>query len=622
MAGIMRDWWQYEPRRSMTRTRFVLTAAFLALALIAAGLHAGLGPPAGRINIRWADQASESDRVSAEAQLRLGGARSQQGRTWSYRLQNASRGNIERLVTHPLVADTHNIDRATFAVARDPSGTPEWIRAINRSPGIRRVNHLYLPFAAAFAIFGLVAGWPGVTRTVSVSPTRRALAGILLASLAFRVILAFSGGQFYWPDEIRYEQSRSIVEDVAAGKYGEAVVRLDTPDAPFFKLLGILPATVEYLVGDDSRIPGLFFSLFSVLNIWLVGRLARTLGASPGESLIAAGLLALSCSFFYYARHLFPYDVAMTLGLLAIDAGVASRTTARSSIACGVLSACAFYMYAGYWMLTAAALLIHALDGRNLRDAVRRMILSSLAAAAMIGAVFGASAAAGGRLLDLFGAYAGGINQGAFEEGWRVPVEYLWHAEHLLLIVWAAAVVYWLVTLRRALHTRRVRVALAGFVLIYGALVVSSTTLEVFVVYGRTARSLVPFLCLMTAAALEDMRTSSRETVRRLVPAVLALVIAQAAFNFWTPLRQSFPATFLEEADDAGHNETPGVRTIYTNHIYPAPEPFTLPAGYSVLQEAPHPLQYFPYQYEGYDPAQRRTLRSTDIRMRVIAPAP
>ena len=39
-----------------------------------------------------------------------------------------------------------------------------------------------------------------------------------------------------------------------------------------------------------------------------------------------------------------------------------------------------------------------------------------------------------------------------------------------------------------------------------------------------------------------------------------------------------------------------------------------------VIKEARHPLQYLPYQYEGYSPAQRQALRSTDIRMRIIAP--
>ena len=38
--------------------------------------------------------------------------------------------------------------------------------------------------------------------------------------------------------------------------------------------------------------------------------------------------------------------------------------------------------------------------------------------------------------------------------------------------------------------------------------------------------------------------------------------------------------------------------------------------------DTPVPALFFPYQYEGYDAAQRQALRSTEIRMRVIAPVP
>src|SRR4051812_1804626 len=118
----------------MTNARLMLAAAAVMLALAAVGLDAGLGPPAGRINIRWADQAQDSDRSRLETELHLAAPRLQEGRTWSYELRDASKANIERLVLHPLVADTQNIDRVRFTIARDPSGTPAWIRTINRLP--------------------------------------------------------------------------------------------------------------------------------------------------------------------------------------------------------------------------------------------------------------------------------------------------------------------------------------------------------------------------------------------------------------------------------------------------------------------------------------------------------
>ena len=124
--------------------------------------------------------------------------------------------------------------------------------------------------------------------------------------------------------------------------------------------------------------PGLFFSLFSVANIWLVGGIARRLGATATESALASALLALSCTYFYYARHLVPYDVALTWGLLAIYVGVKPDAPAQSSLWCGVLAGCAFYTYDGYWAVTAAALVIHAAAGNDARDVMQIEVVTKL----------------------------------------------------------------------------------------------------------------------------------------------------------------------------------------------------------------------------------------------------
>jgi hypothetical protein len=58
---------------------------------------------------------------------------------------------------------------------------------------------------------------------------------------------------------------------------------------------------------------------------------------------------------------------------------------------------------------------------------------------------------------------------------------------------------------------------------------------------------------------------------------------------------------------------------LYTEHLYP-PRRLEVPAGMVEIFAAPHPLQFLPYQYEGYTPQERQFLRSTDIRMRVLIP--
>jgi hypothetical protein len=46
-----------------------------------------------------------------------------------------------------------------------------------------------------------------------------------------------------------------------------------------------------------------------------------------------------------------------------------------------------------------------------------------------------------------------------------------------------------------------------------------------------------------------------------------------------------------------------------------------VPPGYREIASERHPLEFLPYQYEGYSPQERRVLRTADIRMRAFVPA-
>jgi hypothetical protein len=289
---------------------------------------------------------------------------------------------------------------------------------------------------------------------------------LLLASAALRIALVWSGGQFYWPDEHRYVEARKIVAEVVDGQYPQALARLDTAEHLFFRIIALVPATVESVAGDDPRIPGLFFCIFPVINIGLLYLVAVRMGASEREAAIAGFLLATSNAFFYYSRHLLPYDAAMTCALAAMWFGLARDGRVRSSVACGSLAACGFLTYAGYWTMGASAILVHVIDAASVRECVRRATWATMAAAATLGAVLAVNAIAGGHLLAHFLAFAGTINQGAFDEGWRLPFEYLWHAEHAALLAWIAAAAYWVTRLPRALESRRVKLALAGLMFV------------------------------------------------------------------------------------------------------------------------------------------------------------
>jgi hypothetical protein len=139
-----------------------------------------------------------------------------------------------------------------------------------------------------------------------------------------------------------------------------------------------------------------------------------------------------------------------------------------------------------------------------------------------------------------------------------------------------------------------------------------------FVVYGRLARQLIPFFCILTGYCLERLFSAGKKAK---IAAALAcgLIVIQAAFNFSRPLSQVFPPKFLARAGEylsrAGEDN---FAVLYAHHLIPKKSSQPPAEPMETIISAQHPLQFLPYQYEGYDQEQRRWLRSHDISMRLV----
>ena len=439
---------------------------------------------------------------------------------------------------------------------------------------------------------------------------------VLGVSFALRVALILNGGAFYWPDEQRYMISRQLVPILTHGELEIFLTNLGGhADHLGFKFVGVLPASLEVLFGTNPRIPAVFFSMFSVLNVWLVWRLARRAGAGEHESLLAAVLLALSNSGFYYARHLLPYDLALTLGLTALGLAL-GPASARRLWACGAVAFSSFFVYAGYWTFAGFVMMLAAIRFPLSLDGLWRRIL--LVGVGFIGpaALFvGLAALGGGDMLDTLAEYIwpGAKRRGEFGEGWRVPFAYFWHAEHGLALVFAASVVYAAWQWRGGTSPTRVRLWLLGAAFVYAALTLCAVA-EIFVVYGRLARQLLPFFCLLAAFTLER----ARQVVPRAVAiAVGTALVAQAGLNARGPFAQVFPQEFVEIVHTFERDEEARYVVLFARHIYPRSRPARLPPHEELYRER-HPLQYRPYQYEGLTPAARALLREGDFAMRLL----
>jgi hypothetical protein len=111
---------------------------------------------------------------------------------------------------------------------------------------------------------------------------------------------------------------------------------------------------------------------------------------------------------------------------------------------------------------------------------------------------------------------------------------------------------------------------------------------------------------------------------------VRAILCVSGGQDYWPDEQRDNPDRILQAVidrdyraivrnrDDSGAARYERLIWVNTKHLFPGPEPVTLPAHYVTLAAARHPLTFLPYQYEGYAPQWRAVLRSADTRMQLI----
>ena len=397
------------------------------------------------------------------------------------------------------------------------------------------------------------------------------LGTVAIVSAVLRFDLVLRGGQLYWPDESRILRTWVVLKRPTEALDYILHVGPMNPSHWFYTFLAIPFALIQALymwlrgipldtetVKANLWVMALGTCLFSVASIILVYMVAKRAGASEYESLAAAVFLATANSMFYFSRHLFSYDAAMALALLALWIGLREGTLWRS-FACGLIAGLAFSTYNGYWTMAGLVVLAHAVYvSRNRVELLKRTLAAGIAFVLPTAILEALSRVRG--LPSFVGGmrgFAGTVTMGSFEEGWKFPALYLWDSERLTLIIWVVLAV---------LAVRRAWLWVSLGVATYLLLALASHA-HLFVIYGRTARQLVPFLCLAAGYGLARLP-------KRVSAVVLLLVAAQFAFNISVPFRQHFPP-FL------GPNDA-------------------------------HPLAWRPYQYEGFTPELRAAFRRGD----------
>jgi hypothetical protein len=453
---------------------------------------------------------------------------------------------------------------------------------------------------------------------------------ILVISLILRWILIFRGGQYYISDEMRYEVSRDAVRFLLEGKFGEALEQITlSPEHLGFKVAGIIPALIERMVGTSLVLPAIFFSLLSVLNLYLIFLLSHHLDTSSNEALYAIFVASSCLSLLYYSRHLFPYDMAMSFGLLALYVASARNQTVKTSLACGTLSFLCFITYNGYWPLAGLAMLVNILmNSENISRILQKTIFTAIGFMTMLSLLVMAMLRAGTNMISAYQLYATSITQGSFEEGWSLPLEYFWHTEHTVILI--VGILSIIAILSQLSYPRQnTKLWLGGILFIYLCLFIPSVILHTFVVYGRLARQMIPFLSLLSAQGL--VQIENRASYGRSVAiSILVITYLQAAWNFTFSYNLNYPREFVAEAqamfpkfEFSSKRLAFGAPVICQNNgyiienakYYVIPPEIIPNVEGQLLLSALHPENFLPYQYDGDPPAIRQIFRIEKLRM-------
>jgi hypothetical protein len=290
---------------------------------------------------------------------------------------------------------------------------------------------------------------------------------------------------------------------------------------------------------------------------------------------------------------------------------------------------CCFVTYNGYWVFVGLALLLHVVRHRtSLAHGARKVFFLTVGFFLPLLGLGVVAARVGINLLTEYQNFAQTITQGNFDEGWKLPFAYFWHAEHFLFVVLILLSVFAVLNWK---NPRAEGVILWGgsILFVYACLVIPSVFLHKFVVYGRLARQLLPFLILLSASGLARIAQSG-SSGRRFALLIAGCLFAQAVWNFNISFGVSYPKDFVRDIQ-AQYNdfdfspkrfafgapaicENSGYAIQNAKYFLTVPESTPSIPG-TVLMSALHPINFLPYQYEGYTPEERQAFRSARLVM-------
>ena len=478
---------------------------------------------------------------------------------------------------------------------------------------------------------------------------------ILFFSSILRWVLILKGGQFYFPDENRYGIAQDTIALLLAEKIKTALLTLLGELAHVgFKITALFPAFLENKFGTTLALPAIFFSFFSILSLLLIWKIALRASGQIRVANYALFIAACSQVLLYYSRHLFPYDEAMFFGLFALYVALKNNVSPSTFYWCGVISFLCLVSYNGYWPIAGFAMIVNLFYGKREEYwLLKRPAILGLGFFTPLVILLGVCFMVGKDFFSDYQVYLQKIVQGSFNEGWSLPFEYFWHAEHLFIVIvglLAFTALFLFLKQRNKfpfkknaldigendfrINSKYLSVALGGTLFIYLCLIIPSNLTHTFVVYARTARQLMPFLALSAAYGLYYLR-SWKFGGRWLANTVIVVLFVQAAWNYRLEYNIVYPRQFLQEIQERYPDfkvsskmmrfyaplvcQNSGLLVVNFHYIYDWSQPLPSVRG-DVLGRTPHPINFLPYQYDGYTPEQRQAILKENFEMIAYKP--
>ena len=503
-----------------------------------------------------------------------------------------------------------------------------------------------------------IGSWSNRLRAVHV------LLFIMFVAFLLRLLLVADGAQRHFPDEYRYYRyTIDLADTVFEGNIVGGIGRLlEYRTHPGAYAATFIPAFIHRVIFElnaadeitwreywkdqtgDFRFSAIFFAIPSVLSIGLIYLISKRSGADDVEALLAALFLALSNSWFIWSRHFLTYDISILFALSALYVSLRPRERDhRGAILTGMLLFCAFWVYTNHVFLVCTIGFLYCLIlARSPRAKIVRLLFVLVGASILLlPFLFHNYAVVNIDVIAKLRAQADRITQGSYEEGVGLPFIYFLETEGILSLVWVLGLI---LAAKRATNSRpnkthRIVLWLTALVTLYGLMALLSTGLHVVVLFGRTVRTLVPFIVLICAFAFAPY---AKRYGNRLTFLCVAGVSVFALINFMTVLSQqhhmdlvrhirneygqvSLTSTFSPPTRSHGFKNTvlEGARYELVNagFYYPITEMTDLPEGDAILKVA-HPFNYKPWQYEGFTPEMREIINRDGLYIWLIDKGP